>query len=68
MASKDIMGKTYLDIAGAAAELALTSQTIRAYIKSGRLPAVKIGRQWLIEPAHLAELLTPSQPATAPAA
>lgn len=68
MATKTILGKEYLDLQGAAEALALTPQTVRGYIKAGRLPAAKMGGQWLIEPAHLAELLTPAQPGAAPAA
>ncbi len=40
----------------AAAAAGLTVRTIQAHIKRGNLPAVKIGRDWFVDPADLATL------------
>jgi excisionase family DNA binding protein len=37
----------------AAAELGITPDTLRAQIQRGRLRAVKVGRDWLVDPAEL---------------
>lgn len=36
-----------------AAELGITTRRVLALIRAGRLPAVKHGRDWLIDPAEL---------------
>ena len=46
-----------MSIKDAAAQLGLTHWTLRKYIRQGRLPAVRIGRRLLIEPAALERLI-----------
>ena len=45
-----------IDTQKAAAMLQVTPRRIRALIQSGRLPAQKLGRDWLIQSADLAAL------------
>ena len=40
----------------AAERLGVTPSRIRVLIASGRLPAVRVGRDWLIEERHLARV------------
>jgi len=47
-----------MSVKDAAAQLGLTHWTLRKYIRQGRLPAVRIGRRLLIEPAALERLIT----------
>jgi excisionase family DNA binding protein len=47
-----------MSIKDAAAQLGLTHWTLRKYVRQGRLPAVRIGRRLLIEPAALQRLIT----------
>jgi excisionase family DNA binding protein len=46
-----------MSVKDAAAQLGLTHWTLRKYIRQGRLPAVRIGRRLLIEPAALERLI-----------
>ena len=55
---------TALEVASA---LHVTPQTVRAYVKSGRIRAQRIGRTILITEDNLREFLQPS-PATPPSA
>jgi excisionase family DNA binding protein len=41
-------GEELLTPEAAAAELGVTSRTVRNWCRSGRLPAIKAGRQWRI--------------------
>lgn len=41
--------------------LHLSRRTLYRYIKENKLPAVKIGSEWRITEAALAELLTPTK-------
>jgi excisionase family DNA binding protein len=45
---------TMLTTAQVAAILQVTRRRVQAIIAAGRLPARKLGRDWLIEPADLA--------------
>ena len=45
-----------LTVSQAAEALSATSQTIRNWIRSGRLPAVRIGNRFLIPPDEVARL------------
>jgi excisionase family DNA binding protein len=47
---KDIQHITIID---AAERLKLTRQRVFQFIKEGKLPAIKRGRDWLIDPADL---------------
>lgn len=40
----------------AAARLGISPRRVRALITSGRLPATRVGRDWLIHPADLARV------------
>jgi len=46
-------GEIRLTTADAAEELGVIPRRVRQLIEEGRLPAVKVGRDWLIEPRHL---------------
>lgn len=52
---------TPLTVAQAAERKGVTSRRIRALCESGRLPAQKVGRDWLIDPRAL-ERLKPGKP------
>ena len=47
------MGSKMLTTAQAAAALKISRQRVLALIRAGRLPAQKIGRDWMIEPKDL---------------
>lgn len=51
-----------LTVYEAAAELRLNPKTVRRYIESGRLPAVRIGRRLRIERTALEALARPVRP------
>ncbi|MGZ6616908.1 MAG: helix-turn-helix domain-containing protein [Solirubrobacteraceae bacterium] len=53
-----------LTVSQAAEALSATSQTIRNWIRSGRLPAVRIGNRFLIPPEEVARLRGDLSPAT----
>ena len=42
--------------------LGITSRRVRALIASGKLPAQRVGRDWLINPKHLDFDRTPGRP------
>jgi len=44
-----------LDVSSAADRLGLSADRVYQFCRSGRLPARRFGRQWLIESADLAE-------------
>jgi len=44
----------YIDTGEAAKRLKVTRRRVQALIAAGRLRAVRLGRDWLIEPADLA--------------
>ena len=48
-----ITGELRLTTDQAAEELGIGARRVRQLIEAGRLPAVKAGRDWLIEPRHL---------------
>lgn len=50
------MGKTFLSPEDVAERLGLHVRTVRGYIRSGRLKAVRIGKQYRITPDDLAAL------------
>ena len=43
----------FLTIAEAADRLGIREQRVRVLVREGRLPAHKLGRQWIIEPDDL---------------
>jgi len=45
----------------AAQQLGVTRRRVQALIQSGRLPAVKLGRDWIIQEKHL-KLVTVRKP------
>jgi excisionase family DNA binding protein len=51
------MNKLLLNTKQAAETVGLSEWTIRAYIRQGRIPCVKIGRRVLVEPAELQRLV-----------
>ena len=57
-----------VDIREAARLVSLSPYTIRAYVKSGRLASVRVGRRVLIEPREITRLIekgrTPHSTAT----
>jgi excisionase family DNA binding protein len=50
-----------LTVEEAAAVLHLSEQTVQRYVRTGRLPASKIGRRYLIPESAVEELLEPKQ-------
>lgn len=54
-----IQGITFYDVAETANVLQVTPQTVRAYIKAGRMKSQRIGRPVLITKENLHEFLTP---------
>lgn len=46
--SVKIQGIQFYTVLEVAAELQISSMTVRSYIKDGRLPAKKLGRRYLI--------------------
>lgn len=46
-----------VDIQEAARLVSLSPYTIRAYVKSGRLASVRVGRRVLIEPCEITRLI-----------
>jgi len=58
-----IQGITFYTVQQTAEALQVTPQTVRAWIKQGRLKAQRIGRPILITEANLKEFLKPSTPA-----
>jgi excisionase family DNA binding protein len=53
-------GRVVLTLAEVAARLGLHRQTVVAAIQRGQLPAVRIGRQWLIPVCALDRVLSPT--------
>jgi excisionase family DNA binding protein len=55
-----------VDIREAARLVSLSPYTIRAYVKSGRLASVRVGRRVLIEPREITRLIEKgrTQPST----
>jgi excisionase family DNA binding protein len=51
------MQQLLVGIKDAAASLGLSHWTLRAWIREGRLAAVRMGRRVLIEPSELARLI-----------
>lgn len=47
----------YLTVADVAKQLQISEDTVRRWIKSGKLPALKIGKEWRIDPEELKSLL-----------
>lgn len=56
------VGPSLLTTDQVAARLAVDPSTVRRWIDDGRLPAVKPGGAWRIDPADLDELLRMSRP------
>jgi len=50
------MSSEFVGTEQSAAALQVTTRRIRALIASGRLPAIKVGRDWLIDPADLEKI------------
>jgi len=46
---KEIAGETFYNVVELAQELDVTPQTVRAYIKQGRLKGTRIGRPILVK-------------------
>jgi excisionase family DNA binding protein len=47
-----------LDIPATAQVLGVSPDTVEALIKSGSLPAFRVGRQWRVEPRRLSEWMS----------
>ncbi|MDM7918507.1 MAG: helix-turn-helix domain-containing protein [Methanosarcina sp.] len=56
MATIQIEGKTYYDIDGIVEKIGVGKFTVRGYIRSGKLKAVKVGRRYWIEEKELSNL------------
>jgi len=56
-----IQGIKFYNIAETAKTLQVTPQTVRAWIKQGRLKGQRIGRPILITEENLKEFLTPAK-------
>ena len=56
MATLQIAGKTYYDIDGIAEKIGVGKFTVRGYVRSGTLKAVKVGRRYWIEEKELSNL------------
>ncbi|APU16672.1 MULTISPECIES: helix-turn-helix domain-containing protein [Actinoalloteichus] len=56
------MSEDMLSVEQVADRLGLHVRTVRGYIRSGRLPAVRIGKQYRIAPADLQALLGRPEP------
>jgi len=58
--------KTWLSIAKAADLIGYSDQTLRNWIKSGKITAYRIGRSWRINRDDLAQMLEESKTAKVP--
>ena len=47
------MSKTLLTLSEAAAHLRISRRTLLRWLQTGRLPGVKLGRDWRIDPTDL---------------
>lgn len=59
---KVIQGIKFYDVKEAAEALDITPQTVRAYIKTGKLQATRIGRPFLIAEKSLKNIISPAVP------
>ncbi len=51
----------YLTVADVARQLQISEDTVRRWLKSGKLPALKIGKEWRIDPDDLKTFLAQSR-------
>jgi excisionase family DNA binding protein len=51
----------YLTVADVAKQLQISEDTVRRWIKSGKLPALKIGKEWRVDPEELKAFLAQSR-------
>jgi len=65
-ATSGVADQQLLTVEQIAAEFQLTSQTIRNWIKSGALPAIKVGHVFRVRRADLDAMMTRHQGETAP--
>jgi len=56
MATIQIEGMTYYDIDGIVEKIGVGKFTVRGYVRSGKLKAVKVGRRYWIEEKELSNL------------
>lgn len=56
MATIQIEGKTYYDIDGIVEKIGVGKFTVRSYVRSGKLKAVKVGRRYWIDEKELSNL------------
>ena len=54
---KEIAGETFYNVVELAQELDVTPQTVRAYIKKGRLKGTRVGRPILVKETEVKKLL-----------
>ena len=55
------MGEPLLTVAEAAAQLRVSRRTLLRWLQTRRLPGVKIGRDWRIDPADLNRIIQASK-------
>ena len=53
----DKLNRSFYTLAAAAKMLHVSRQTVSAYVHSGRLGAIKVGRRWLFTKEHLQDFL-----------
>ena len=51
------MGEPLLTVTEAAAQLRVSRRTLLRWLQIGRLPGVKIGRDWRIDPSDIAQII-----------
>jgi excisionase family DNA binding protein len=51
----------YLTVADVAKQLQISEDTVRRWIKTGKLPALKIGKEWRVAPDDLEAFLKQSR-------
>ena len=55
------MGEPLLTVTEAAAQLRVSRRTLLRWLQTGRLPGVKIGRDWRIDPDDLVQIIQSSK-------
>lgn len=55
------MGEPLLTVTEAATQLKVSRRTLLRWLQQGRVPGVKLGRDWRIDPTELAQVIQASK-------